>query len=207
KIFPRAAALTAGVAALALAMTGCSSNDSGSASSDNVELSMLVNVTPNLTQSWWADLVKPFETANPNIKVKIQAPVADGVRPSLVQLLASGDVPDIVQSLPPTAELAPELLDLSSHDFAKNAPLAEQYTIDGKYYTAGVGQQLQTIIFYNKAAFKDAGITETPKTFEELDADLGKLKDAGWTPIQSGAEWITQLTPQYVGVPSVLSEN
>lgn len=206
KIFSRAAALTAGVAALALAMTGCSGAETGGTSSDKVELSMLVNITPNLTQTWWESLVKPFEDANPNIDVKIQAPVAKGVQPSLVQLLASGDVPDIVQSLPPTAELAPELLDLSSYDFAKNAPLADNYKLDGKNYIAGVGQQLQGTIFYNKAAFKEAGITETPKTFEEFEAGMGKLKDAGWDPIQTGGEWITQLTVQYMGIPTVYSE-
>lgn len=207
KIFPRAVALTAGVAALALAMTGCSSSEPAAGPNDKVELRMLVNITPNLTQTWWADLVKPFEAANPNITVKIQAPVTENVLTTVPQLLASGDVPDIIQSTPPTATLAPELLDLSGYDFVKKSPLAEQYTIDGKYYTAGVGQQLQTIIFYNKSAFKEAGISETPKTFEELEADMGKLKDSGWTPIQTGADWFTQLTPQYTGIPTVLSEN
>ena len=142
KIFPRAVALTAGVAALALAMTGCSSSEPAAGPNDKVELRMLVNITPNLTQTWWADLVKPFEAANPNITVKIQAPVTENVLTTVPQLLASGDVPDIIQSTPPTATLAPELLDLSGYDFVKKSPLAEQYTIDGKYYTAGVGQQL-----------------------------------------------------------------
>jgi multiple sugar transport system substrate-binding protein/raffinose/stachyose/melibiose transport system substrate-binding protein len=206
-IFPRAVALTASIAALTLALAGCSTGGTSAGSSDKVELRMLVNITPNLTQTWWDELVKPFESANPDIDVKIQAPVTENVLTTVPQLLASGDVPDIIQSLPPTATLQPELLDLSSYDFVKNAPLAEQYKIDGKYYTAGVGQQLQTIVFYNKTAFKEAGITEVPTTLEEFETDLGKLKTAGWTPIQTGTEWFTQLTPQYLGVPTVLSEN
>ena len=42
---------------------------------------------------------------------------------------------------------------------------------------------------------------------EEFEADLKKLKDAGWTPIQTGGEWMTQLTLQYLGVPTVIGEN
>lgn len=207
-ISPRAVAMTASLAAMTLVLAGCSASAPSTGGTDEkVELRMLVNITPNLTQTWWDELIAPFEEANPNIDVAIQAPVTENVKTTVPQLLASGDVPDVIQSIYPTAELAPELLDLSAYDFVQSAPLSEQYTIDGKYYTAGVGQQLQTIVFYNKAAFAEAGITEVPTTFEEFESDLGKLQAAGWTPIQTGAEWFTNLTPQYLGVPTVLSEH
>ena len=168
---------------------------------------MLVNITPNLTQSFWNDLVAPFEKANPNITVKIQAPAAEGVKATLPQLLASGQVPDVVESLAPDKTLAPELLDLSKYSWAKNTPLAQQYKFDGKYLMANTGYQLQTIFFYNKKAFSDAGITTPPKTLAEFEDDLKKLKDAGWTPIQTGGEWMTQLTLQYIGIPTILAQH
>lgn len=202
--FSLAAAASLAVAGLALA--GCSSSGNTPAASDEkVELSMLVNITPNLTEEFWNELVAPFEKANPNIDVKIQPP-AESVAKTLPTLLASGDVPDIVETLAPTAELAPELVDLSQYDWAKNGPLAEQYAMDGKILTAGVGFQLQGTVFYNKQAFKDAGIEATPTTMEEFEADLKKLKDAGWTPIQSGGEWMTNLSLQYTAIPSVIGE-
>lgn len=173
----------------------------------DVELRMLVNITPNLTQSWWETLVDGFEEENPGITVKIEAPVTGGVKGTLPQLLAAGDAPDIVQTLAPDRQLEPELLDLSEHEFATNSPLADLYAIDGKHYMAAVGVQMQSLVFYNKTAFADAGITEPPTTFTELEAAMQKLQDAGWLPLQTGGEWITGLGTQVFGIPSVFGAN
>ncbi len=42
---------------------------------------------------------------------------------------------------------------------------------------------LNNVCIYNKNAFEKAGITDTPKTFDEFLADCQKLLDAGITPI------------------------
>ena len=42
--------------------------------------------------------------------------------------------------------------------------------------------------WYNKALFTKAGITAPPTTWDELLADVGKLKDAGITPIALGGK-------------------
>ncbi|WP_395244191.1 ABC transporter substrate-binding protein [Agromyces sp. MMS24-K17] len=194
------------VAAATLAMTACAGG--GAADDDGTtEVSLLVNVTPNLTEEFWNDLVAPFEEANPEIDVVIQNPGAEGVAAAVPRLLAAGDAPDIVQSMPPSVELAPELVDLSGYDWAANGPLADQYSIDGEIYMAGIGFQLQSLWFYNVQAFADAGIEEPPTTIEELDADLAKLKDAGWTPIQTGGDWMTSHSLQTLGLPSIIAEH
>lgn len=210
KINKRTALAAGSLAAAAIALAGCSNSpsDSGSKGPDStpVTISMLVNITPNLTQAYWQSLVQPFETANPNITVNIQAPVAAGVKATLPQLLAAGTAPDIVESLPPTPQLEPELLDLSKYSFAKTGPLSEQYKLDGKYFVAGVGQQLQSAVFYNKKAFSDAGITETPKTLEDFEADLAKLKDAGWVALQNGTDFNSAYLAGWIGAATVLSK-
>lgn len=43
--------------------------------------------------------------------------------------------------------------------------------------------------FYNKDMFADAGITETPTTFDELLEDCQILKDKGYIPITMGGDW------------------
>ncbi|HCS60231.1 MAG TPA: hypothetical protein DIW46_02375 [Microbacterium sp.] len=201
-----------GIAAVsALALAGCSAaaaENGGSDSGDeNITLRVLVNVTPNLTEDFWNELVAPFEESNKNIDVVIQDPGAEGVEAAVPRLLASGDAPDIVQSLAPNGKLAPELVDLSQYEWAKNGPLAEQYSMDGKYLMAGIGVQLQSLFFYNKTAFEEAGITETPTTIDELTDALGKLKDAGWTPIQEGGDWMSSHTLQSLALPTVIAEN
>lgn len=193
------------VAVTSLALAGCSSAPSGDAG-DATELRMLVNVTPNLTEEFWNELVAPFEEANPDIDVVIQNPGAEGVAAAVPRLLAAGDVPDIVQSLPPSVELAPELVDLTEYEWAAEAPLADQYSIDGKIYMAGIGVQLQSLWFYNKQAFEDAGIKQTPTTVKELDEALGKLKDAGWVPVQTGGDWMSSHALQTLGLPSIIAE-
>ena len=191
----------------ALALTGCAGSDDDGGSGGTTEVSMLVNVTPNLTEEYWNELVKPFEDANPGIDVVVQNPGAEGVAAALPRLLTAGDAPDVVQSLPPTTDLAPELVDLSQYDWATSGPLADQYSIDGKYYMAGIGFQLQSLFFYNKTAFEEAGITETPTTVEELTTALGKLKDAGWTPLQTGGDWMTSHSLQALGLPSIVGQD
>lgn len=196
-----------GIAAIsALALAGCSPAAGGDADG-KVTLRVLVNVTPNLTEEFWNDLVAPFEAENKNIDVVIQNPGAEGVAAAVPRLLAAGDAPDIVQSLAPTPKLAPELVDLSQYDWAKSGPLAEQYSMDGKYLMAGIGVQLQSLFFYNKTAFDEAGITEVPESVDDLTAALGKLKDAGWTPIQEGGDWMSSHTLQSLALPSVIAEN
>lgn len=203
----RLTAICVTAAAAAAMTTACSGQPSGGQGDGEIELRMLVNITPNLTEEWWNDLVGVFEDENPGIDVKIQAPVAATVPESLQQLLATGNAPDVVEHVVPTPELQEQLIDLSGYDFATEAPLADLYTLDGKYYMAASGQQYYALMFYNKAAFAEAGIEAPPTTIDELEEDLAKLKAAGWTPIQTGGEWMTQLAFQAVGIPTVFAEH
>lgn len=195
------------LAALGLGLSGCATGATGGDTGGKQTVSLLVNVTPNLTEAWWNDLVKPFEKAHPDIDVKIQNPGAEGVAAAVPRLLAAGEAPDVVESLPPTTELAPELVDLSKYKWATEAPLAEQYAIDGKYYMAGIGLQVQSLWFYNKDAFAAAGIAKPPTTVEQLSDDLAKLKKAGWTGIQTGGDWMSSYALQTVALPTVIAEH
>lgn len=202
----RSLAMTGAIAVTALALGGCAATSAGD-DDGPVELRMLVNVTPNLTEEWWNELVAPFEEANADVDVIIQNPGAEGVEAAVPRLLAAGDAPDIVQSIPPSVELAPELVDLSGYDWATSGPLADQYSIDGAYYMAGIGVQLQSLMFYNKTAFAEAGIEAPPTTLDELDDALGKLQDAGWVPLQTGGDWMSSHLLQALGLPTIIAED
>lgn len=191
--------------ALAVTLTGC--GESSEADTETIELRMLVNVTPNLTNEFWNDLVAPFEDAHPGIDVVIQDPGAEGVVAALPRLLASGDAPDILQSMPPNPDLADELVDLSGYEWAAGGPLADQYSIDGNYYMAGIGLQLQSLMFYNKTAFSEAGISELPTTVEEFDEALAALLAAGWTPVQTGGDWMSSHALQALALPTIVAED
>jgi ABC-type glycerol-3-phosphate transport system substrate-binding protein len=167
-----------------------------------VTVRMLVNITPNLTQAYWDGLVKPFEQANPGIEVKVEAPTGKGVADTLPQQLAAGNAPDVVETLTADETLSKQMLDLSDQPWAKDTPLAEQASLAGKIYTVGVGVQAQSLVFYNKSAFSKAGIDGPPTTLEEFDAVMGKLKAAGWLPLQTGGDFLTGLQVLQLSGPS-----
>ncbi|WP_326794188.1 extracellular solute-binding protein [Streptomyces sp. NBC_01808] len=193
----------------AAALAGCGSGgfsdddgDSGG-SSEGGTVRMLVNITPNLTQDFWNDLVKPFEEANEGVDVKIEAPSGKGVADTLQQQLAAGDPPDVVETLMVDETLAPKMLELTDEPWAADTPLVKEAALDGKIYNVGVGEQAQSLVFYNKKAFAEAGIEQPPTTLDQFTNAMGKLKDAGYLPLQTSAEFVTGLQLLQFADPSL----
>ncbi|WAJ28719.1 ABC transporter substrate-binding protein [Antarcticirhabdus aurantiaca] len=67
-------------------------------------------------------------------------------------------------------------------------PIVEAASRDGKFYAVPVNIHGQNWMFFNAEAFKNAGIAEAPKTFDEFFAAMDKLKAAGLTPIAWGGQ-------------------
>ncbi|MEU0806864.1 ABC transporter substrate-binding protein [Streptomyces sp. NPDC005970] len=191
---------------LALGLTACGGggfSDGGSGGGRDKTLRVLVNITPNLTQEFWNDLVEPFEKAHDGVNVKIEAPTGTGVADTLQQQLAAGDAPDIVETLVADETLAPKMLDLTDRTWVADTPLAKEAMLDGKAYTVGVGEQAQSLVFYNKEAFAEAGITRPPSTLDELTAAMGKLKKAGRLPLRTAGDFVTGLQLLQLANPSL----
>jgi ABC-type glycerol-3-phosphate transport system substrate-binding protein len=193
----------------ALLLSSCSSGDGaggGSTAAGKPELRMLVNLTDNLTKQYWNDLVAPFEKQT-GIDVKIEGPTGKGVSETFSSQLAAGTAPDVIQSIFPDNQIAPELLDLSSEKWTADTPMVDTYKLGGKTYAAGVGSQAQSLVYYNKTAFDRAGITKTPQTWDEMNQDLGKLKAAGYTPLQTAGQFETGLQLQQLWHPTLNTEH
>ena len=195
----------AGAVVLTAALTACGSGFNEKKSTDSRTLHMLVNITPNLTKAFWDDLVAPFEKQT-GVDVVIDQPTADGVAKTLPQRLAAGNEPDIVQSINVDASIQPLVVDLTGESWVAQTPLAETHRFGGKNYQVGVGAQIQSLIYYNKAAFAKAGITTPPATIDELTADMAKLKAAGYLPLQTGGDWITGQQLNWTAAPSVFQQ-
>ncbi|WP_328519148.1 ABC transporter substrate-binding protein [Kribbella sp. NBC_00359] len=196
--------------AILVGAAGCGGggfSDEGSAGAGTGEVRMLVNITPNLTKGYWEGLVKPFEDANPGVDVKVEAPTGSGVKDTLPQLLAAGNAPDVVETLMADKVLAPQMLDLTDQTWTKDTPLVQQAALDGKVYTVGVGQQAQSLVFYNKDAFTKAGISAPPEDLDELTAAMGKLKAAGYLPLQTAGDYVTGLQLLQLSDPSIATKH
>ncbi|WP_194420587.1 ABC transporter substrate-binding protein [Microbacterium abyssi] len=196
--------IAAATAAPLLALTACAPGGSTPPANDGEvggEIRMLVNITDNLTQERWDELVAPFEDET-GVDVKIEGPTGQSVAETFPALLAAGTAPDVIQSIFPTADTAPEVLDLTEYDWAAETPMADTYSTDGSINVVGVGTQAQSVLYYNKDLFAQAGITETPQTWDEFDDALAALADAGVErPIAFASEWATGVQAQQIWHP------
>ena len=67
-------------------------------------------------------------------------------------------------------------------------PILNSVRVGGHYYAAPVSLHMPTWIWYSKAALRKAGVGAEPRNFQELFADLDKLKAAGLIPLAHGGQ-------------------
>jgi multiple sugar transport system substrate-binding protein/raffinose/stachyose/melibiose transport system substrate-binding protein len=172
-------------ASLALA-AGCSAASPGGAGGSTT-LTYLTFETPDLTASFWKTSIAEAEQQVPGVTIKdIVSPSTD--RDSYAkQLQASGQFPDLLQSITPSTFAPAGLLmpyPQSWVDANFMDPTGNAYK--GKVYIPPTNSQIIPMVFYNKTLFARAGISATPTTWAEFMSDCAKLKAAGITPIELG---------------------
>ncbi|MFI4996887.1 MAG: ABC transporter substrate-binding protein [Hyphomicrobiales bacterium] len=141
---------------------------------------------PNWGQARAEELARKFEAANPDLKVKIEVTVSDGLQNRVLVALKSGSPPDLIEiqngwNIPfaATGTLMPldDVYAKSKIDKADFAPAALSLsTLDGKLY--GLPYRIEAhAVYYNKAAFREAGLdpAKPPKTWPELTEVAKKL--------------------------------
>jgi len=191
---------------LALLLTACVAPGAAPASSGGAAQS---NPNKQVTIRWWhiwpADtspegmnwqkLADAYMKDHPNVKVEITIIPNDPYKEKLATNMQAGDPPDLFQTWGggvlwqyADAGLVQDLTDALKQDtWGDNfvaGPMAV-YRHNGKIF--GVPWRFGMVgLWYNKALFEKAGITETPKTWTDFLAVVKKLKDAGITPIALG---------------------
>ncbi|MET7380436.1 extracellular solute-binding protein [Streptomyces sp. NPDC005526] len=181
----RGIAASALVASLALAATACGGG-SGSDNKSDGPVTITWWDTSNATNEapTYQALVKQFMAANKNIKVKYVDVPFDQAQNKFDTAAGAQGAPDVLRSevgWTPAFAKKGYFLPLDGTealaDQAKFQPnLMKQAQYQGKTY--GVPLVTDTLaLVYNKALFKKAGITEAPKTWDELKSDAAKVKD------------------------------
>ncbi|MET9386887.1 extracellular solute-binding protein [Streptomyces sp. NPDC002928] len=171
------------------ALSGCGGDsDGGSSGTTTIEWWNISTTEP--TKTVWAGLAKKFEAQNPHVKIKIVQLENDAYKSKMTALIASGKLPDIfhtwgggVLKQQVDAGLVEDLSDSTKPWSDSMLSVAKQpYLIDDKLY--GVPFDIGMIGFwYNKALFKQAGISTPPTTWSGFLDAVRKLKAAGITPI------------------------
>ncbi len=149
-------------------------------------------------QAYWQGLADAYTAEHPNVTFNITVLENAAFKDRLVTVMQAGDPPDIFQSWGGAVlwtyannglvrNIAPELTANNNEwkdSFSAQAAL-ELFGQNGEYY--GVPRTWGMVgMFYNKALFEQAGITEVPGTWDEFLTTVQTLKDAGITPIALG---------------------
>ncbi|MER6958582.1 MULTISPECIES: extracellular solute-binding protein [unclassified Streptomyces] len=181
----RGIAATALVASFALAATACGGDDSGSDNSSGP-----------VTITWWDTsnatneaptyqaLVKQFEAANKDVKVKYVNVPFDQAQNKFDTAAGASGAPDVLRSevgWTPAFAKKGYFLPLDGTDALKDqakfkSNLIEQAKYEGKTYGVPIVTDTLALV-YNKALFAKAGITEAPKTWDDLKTAAATIKD------------------------------
>jgi raffinose/stachyose/melibiose transport system substrate-binding protein len=195
----RAAAIAALGLGVALAASACSSGGSSSgggssSSGGNVTLTFWTNATPGPGLTFFQNAVKSFDAAHPGVTIKMQTIQNEDYDGKLQTALASNSAPDIffqrgggkMLAMVQANQVAPLTLTAADQANISAAALAGE-TLNGKIYAIPMDQNPEGF-YYSKDLFQQAGITSTPTTIPELEADVAKLRAIGVAPIAVGAK-------------------
>jgi ABC-type glycerol-3-phosphate transport system substrate-binding protein len=130
------------------------------------------------------NLIKEFEGEYPKVKINLE--LKGDIEEILQRKASVGELPDVtlVPSIISTSEYKDYFLPLD--DLGFNDDNIYNYSVgvgdDGKLYNLTTSINWQGVI-YNKKVFKDANISELPKTKEEFFKICEKIKSIRVTPV------------------------
>jgi len=145
-----------------------------------------------------------FEAAHPGVKIQREVKVLADLQTTVKLALSQADGPDVAQvnqgrndmgALVEAGLLLPLNTYLDEYNwssvFSTSVASRNSFTEDGKTFGTGnlygVSPTAEVVgVFYNKDIFK-ANKWDVPTTFEDFEALLAEIKDAGITPISFGS--------------------
>ncbi len=185
---PTAAAPSA--AAPSTAASAAAPSEAASEAAGPVEFDWWHITTADPGKADFQAIADAYMAAHPNVKINITVQENEAFKTKLATSMQAGDVPDLFQSWggatmaqQADAGLLKDITaDVASWKDTVNPGAMSIYQYNGKQY--GIPWDMGMIGFwYNKALFEKAGITAPPTTWDEYLAAIGKLKDAGITPL------------------------
>jgi raffinose/stachyose/melibiose transport system substrate-binding protein len=196
----RTCAALAVVAAAALTATACgggsggSGSGGGSSTNKAVTLTWWNNATANPLKGVWQQVAASYHSTHPKVSFSIDPIQNEQFTTKIPLALQSNNPPDIYQQWGGGQEATQiksgKLVNLSktiASTIHQLGAAAGGWQVDGAQY--GLPYDLHMVGFwYRKDLFAKAGITGTPATLPELNADVAKLKAHHIAPIAIGSK-------------------
>ena len=182
------------IATASLALAGCAGG-SGGGDDDGTSMEMWHNSTTGDGKEYWDEVAAAFEEEtgvsvkmtsiqNEDMDGKLQTATNSGDMPDLFMARGGGKLADIVAA--GVVKDITGLIDDETNEAYGETPFAP-FTVDDAIYGMPVAVLPQGM-FYSEDLFADAGISETPTTFDELNDAVSALKDTDVEPIALGAK-------------------
>ncbi len=156
--------------------------------------------------AYMTDRLAAFQEAYPQYTINVQEIPRDQYQTKLRTEAAAGQLPDAFVIWPnamtnefATSGLLRDINPLLDENPEWKDSLVEasyqQFTVDDKTYSAGLGLSLTSVVYYNQAIFDEYGVTY-PETYEDLLTAIDTFNAAGVTPIAFGNKplWPAQST-------------
>jgi raffinose/stachyose/melibiose transport system substrate-binding protein len=188
------AALGLGMVLAASACAGGGNSGNGASSNGQVTLTFWTNAIPGPGLVYFQNAIKAYDALHPNVTIRMQSIQNEDYDGKLQTALNSNSTPDILLqrgggkmlAMVNANKLQPLTLTAADQQNVSAAALASE-SINGKVYAMPLDTQPEGI-YYSKDLFAQAGITATPTTIPELEADVAKLKAIHVAPIAVGAK-------------------
>jgi alpha-glucoside transport system substrate-binding protein len=185
------------VGALAFVAAGCGGDDDGGGAEGSEDVSGEISIMAiwgGAEQESFQAVIDGFTELYPNVTVNYTSG-GDNLAPLLSSAVEGGNPPDLAAIAQPglMAQFAEqgaiqpidELRDAIVDGFGES--VADVGAVDGTQYGVMFKGSNKATIWYNVAAFEEAGV-EAPETWDELLEVAETLKAAGITPFSAGVD-------------------
>ncbi len=160
---------------------GAASGSEDASSGEAVKLTFWKSPHSDREDEIWASMIAEFNKENPNIQVEFLNVAWDSVVEKETAAFAAGTGPDISFQTEQFPLYAKNGYILSLEDYADETKRSG-YPASALAYCSYDGQlmgipfvALNSVMFYNKDMFAEAGITEVPTTWDEMEEVAKKL--------------------------------
>lgn len=190
----RAVALGAAVAMIATACSsGSGSDDPTDGAGENVTLTWWHNSNTGAGKDYYDQLADEFESDNPGVTIEVSALQHEDMLTKLDAAFQTNDHPDVFMErgggelkAHVAAGLVKDITDDAADTISALGGSVSGWTVEDRVYSLPFSMGVVGF-WYNKSMFAQAGITEAPKTIDDLYAAVEALKGAGIEPISVGA--------------------
>ena len=165
----------------------------GSANGDDVTISWWHNSNTGDGLEYYQQVAEDFQDANPGVTIQIEAMQHEDMLTQLDAAFQAGDAPDVYMERGGgeladhvAAGLTMDLTDEAAEEIDKLGGTVQGWTVEDRVYALPFSIGVVGF-WYNTEMFEEAGVTETPTTWDEMYDVIDQLKAAGMEPISVGA--------------------